>query len=660
VIVRTEKKGSPLLWVALIAMSGIAGWLVLNKDSGKGSKGASNAAFPGAPVQTPVSTDPVIAGAPTATTSDPAEATKNRPFVNSLGMKFVPVPGTKVLMSIYETRVQDFRAFVTAVQFDYKKGGWTSYGGKETPDLDWERQTPTGLVAEDQPVLNVSWDDAQVFNLWLTRNERANGLVAPIQNYRLPTEQEWSSAIGADPFGWGTQWPPPPMSGNFSNHVPSNLPNGFAPTPAWDTFDFTSPVGRFSPNAFGIFDLCGNAAEWAQDVHSQNGTNLVRASGSCFATLRDPSSLGKLYRGNSCNSSHRRIGIGFRCVLDLSEAAASTKIKGPVGGAVPGGTLATPMSSIATLPTGPTTWTDTKGRSITATFKAVASGNVLLDIAGKVTPVPLNTLSAESQKLARDYHDQSNPATTNDPTQATMDRPFVNSLGMKFVPVPGTKVLFCIHETRRVDYAAFTKTNPGVGGNWEAALLDDRPLVGEPFDQHPIAKVSRPDAEAFCKWLSAQSPHRYRLPTDAEWSLAADFEEPRSESETPDDLHNKALSGSAARIYPWGREWPPPARAGNYGGAFTPSADTFPTTAPVMTFHPNKHGLYDIGGNLWEWVSDLYWNKQPVYGTLRGGGWLADRETGFRSGCRFGGRQGANGKDFGFRIVLEPPTASSA
>jgi formylglycine-generating enzyme required for sulfatase activity len=211
-----------------------------------------------------------------------------------------------------------------------------------------------------------------------------------------------------------------------------------------------------------------------------------------------------------------------------------------------------------------------------------------------------------------------------------------------------------------VDYAAFTKTNPGVGGNWEAALLDVRPLVGEPFDQHPIAKVSRPDAEAFCKWLSLQSPHRYRLPTDAEWSLAADFDEPRSKSETPDDLHNKALSGSAARIYPWGREWPPPARAGNYGGAFTPSADTFPTTAPVMTFQPNKHGLYDIGGNLWEWVSDLYWNKQPIYGTLRGGGWLADRETGFRSGCRFGGRQGATGKDFGFRIVLEPPTASSA
>jgi hypothetical protein len=72
-------------------------------------------------------------------------------------------------------------------------------------------------------------------------------------------------------------------------------------------------------------------------------------------------------------------------------------------------------STTPTLPTGPTTWTDTKGRSITATFKAVASGNVLLDIAGKVTPVPLNTLSAESQKLARDYHDQSNPATTNAP-----------------------------------------------------------------------------------------------------------------------------------------------------------------------------------------------------------------------------------------------------
>jgi hypothetical protein len=65
------------------------------------------------------------------------------------------------------------------------------------------------------------------------------------------------------------------------------------------------------------------------------------------------------------------------------------------------------------LPPGHATWTDTKDRKITATFKAIASGNVLLDIAGKVTPVPLNTLSAESQKLARDYQQQAAPAESD-------------------------------------------------------------------------------------------------------------------------------------------------------------------------------------------------------------------------------------------------------
>lgn len=76
------------------------------------------------------------------------------------------------------------------------------------------------------------------------------------------------------------------------------------------------------------------------------------------------------------------------------------------------------------VPTGPSAWTDTKGRSITATFKAIASGNVLLDIAGKVTPVPLNTLSAESQKLARDLAKNADfmRTTTSDPQKMVQKR----------------------------------------------------------------------------------------------------------------------------------------------------------------------------------------------------------------------------------------------
>ncbi len=273
----------------------------------------------------------VIAPAPSAAAASPspspqvssssvASATKDAPFTNSLGMKFVPVPNTKVLMCVHETRVQDFRAFVTATQFDYKKGGLTLYGGVENPNLDWEHQTPEidGPVAAEQPVLNVSWDDAQAFNQWLTQHEHATGRLPPGHTYRLPTEAEWSSAIGTGPYGWGAEWPPPPMSGNFSNYVPSPLPNDFIPAPAWDTFKFTSPAGSFPPNALGIHDLDGNAAELGQDVILQNGINMVRRHGSSFASQRDPRSLGKDYRHNRSSSSHRHIGNGFRCVVEIN------------------------------------------------------------------------------------------------------------------------------------------------------------------------------------------------------------------------------------------------------------------------------------------------------------------------------------------------------
>ena len=85
--------------------------------------------------------------------------------------------------------------------------------------------------------------------------------------------------------------------------------------------------------------------------------------------------------------------------------------------------------------TGPTTWTDTKGRSITATFKSIQDSNVLLDIAGKITPVPMNTLSRESQNLARSYSPRSTPPIrpmTSQPTAASEFTPerFPSGLAM--------------------------------------------------------------------------------------------------------------------------------------------------------------------------------------------------------------------------------------
>jgi heme-degrading monooxygenase HmoA len=137
---------------------------------------------------------------------DPANATKGTPWENSLGMRFVPVPGTKVLFSVWETRVQDYEAFVKATKREWQMADF--------------KQEPT------HPAVNVSWEDAQAFCAWLTQEERKGGRLKAKECYRLPTDAQWSWAVGIGDretgstpaekdrkvpgvYPWGTGWPPP-------------------------------------------------------------------------------------------------------------------------------------------------------------------------------------------------------------------------------------------------------------------------------------------------------------------------------------------------------------------------------------------------------------------------------------------------------------------
>jgi len=210
------------------------------------------------------------------------------------------------------------------------------------------------------------------------------------------------------------------------------------------------------------------------------------------------------------------------------------------------------------------------------------------------------------------------------------------SIGMKFVPVPGTKVLFCIHEVRYQDYAAFAAESPSVDGSWKDQSADQNANGYTPQDnteQHPVMKVSWEDARKFCVWLSKKEGKTYRLPTDHEWSYAVGIGhiEKWNLDTTP------ATVFKVQREYPWGDQWPPPKGSGNYSDesrkakAPAPNAnrnaqymedydDGFPTTAPVMSFKPNKFGLYDLEGNVREWVDD-WWDNANFWRVLRGGIW---------------------------------------
>ena len=226
----------------------------------------------------------------------------------------------------------------------------------------------------------------------------------------------------------------------------------------------------------------------------------------------------------------------------------------------------------------------------------------------------------------------------------TPPKAFTNTLGMKFVPVPGTEVAFCIWETRVKDYAAYAAANVGVDASWKSPGFKQE-------DTHPVVNVSWNDAQAFCAWLTKKElaagkikpGQKYRLPTDAEWSVAVGLGQEKGN--TPEEK-----SGGIKDVYPWGKEWPPPKGAGNYDGSL--NVDKFDRTAPVGSFSANQFGLHDMGGNAYEWCEDKY-SPTSSRRVLRGASWLIDvLPTSLLSSRRFNSSDDRRGNGIGFRCVL--------
>ena len=235
-----------------------------------------------------------------ADTPPMSTATNTSPFVNSLGMKFVPVPGTRVLFSVWDTRVKDFSAFVEATGYDteidepsrFRKSGenWKEPGFSQTGD---------------HPVVYVTHGNAKAFCKWLTEQDRMQGKIGKEQEYRLPTDEEWSAAVGSEKYPWGNEWPPLKGAGNYD------------PSLGVDSYTNTSPVGSFDANKFGLFDMGGNVSEWCEGWWSSPDDNaeayrFVRGAAWTYNNETNILSTQRLYwmPVHSCMNI-----FGFRCVL---------------------------------------------------------------------------------------------------------------------------------------------------------------------------------------------------------------------------------------------------------------------------------------------------------------------------------------------------------
>ena len=164
-----------------------------------------------------------------------------------------------------------------------------------------------------------------------------------------------------------------------------------------------------------------------------------------------------------------------------------------------------------------------------------------------------------------------------------------------------------VYEVTVGQYAEFLRSGEA------RAPLDWNTMNQSAHQKRPVSNVDWADAAAYCKWAGK------RLPTEAEWE--------------------KAARGTDGRLYPWGNDPPTPLRA-NYGKT---GLHNYEMLAPVGTLEDGKspYGVYDMAGNVWEWVSDWYDNdyyknspaqnpEGPPKGgfkVIRGGSWNSSQRN---------------------------------
>jgi formylglycine-generating enzyme required for sulfatase activity len=247
----------------------------------------------------------------------------------------------------FHVTVAQFRQFVNATGHktgpetgvpigEHGPAGEAFYPEYDPPEpsgaYTWRK--PGFRQADDHPVLQVTWDDAVAFCRWLSRKEK--------KRYRLPTEAEWEYACRA---GTKTRY----CNGNDPERLPevaniadaklrgwmSKIPGG----PYWPSLDairtsdgyvFTSPVGVFKPNAWGIYDMHGNASQWCADRYDEgyyavspredpkgpkktSGDERVVRGGAWVSPPLSARSAARTYmRGVAASDT-----VGFRVVLEV-------------------------------------------------------------------------------------------------------------------------------------------------------------------------------------------------------------------------------------------------------------------------------------------------------------------------------------------------------
>ena len=169
-------------------------------------------------------------------------------------------------VGVYDVTRQEYERFARATRREVGDG-CLAYDGKtlrSTPGRNW--RSPGFPQTDRDPVVCVTWQDAEAFVSWLNDRLAKSGPRSRTSNgsgpYRLLTEAEWEYAARAGtttPFYWGER-----LTRAQANYGPDQP--AFAPVAEGaDRWGYTSPVGSFPANGFGLFDMAGDVWQWTED-----------------------------------------------------------------------------------------------------------------------------------------------------------------------------------------------------------------------------------------------------------------------------------------------------------------------------------------------------------------------------------------------------------
>ena len=564
--------------------------------------------------------------------------------------------GKPIAMGKYEVTFADYDRFVAAT-------------GRTRPDNDdsgWGRGT--------RPVINVNRGDAAAYAFWLSTQTG--------KRYRLPTEAEWEYAARAGTttrYGWGDS-----ITCTQANYGRNNSGCSLSTNLSLRR---TVPVGRYAANLFGLYDMHGNVNEWVADCYGDYAD--APTDGSARTCGRSPNAT---FRGGSWAEpggdlrSSKRFGnrgwstryytLGFRLVQDLTAnlqvTPGNAQVTASWQAAINAGTynLYYAQESFARL-----------GNSLSG-YSTLRGGTRVSNITGASHTVTGLTNGTRYYFVVTVDDASGQEGAASAEVFATPARTFRDTLkdggqGPEMVVLPTCRFRMgdlsddvCARRSGCENQRPVRTVTIGKAiamGKYEVTFADydrfvaatsrtrpDNDDSGWGRGTRPVINVNRGDAAAYAAWLSAQTGKRYRLPSEAEWEYAA-------------------RAGTTTR-YSWGDSIT--CTQANYGrnnsGCSLSTNLNLRRTVPVGRYAANPFGLYDMHGNVNEWVQDCYvgtYNGAPTDGsartcgrspnaTFRGGSW-AEFGGELRSSKRFGDRGWSTRYyTLGFRLVqdLTAPT----